>query len=1033
MEDDGQDFLAGVEFDTVDVFLSYNHVDNVEDGRASALYDRLTAAGYSVWYDKAIRGGDNWQTAIQVYLRRCRLVVALWSKRSLASDWCKVEAINAAAARKLFPVLMEELGRADFSDAMHDATVAIQRTLYGAPDLMEQIAAHVSASRAGAERRRQASANAILASKKTHLPEVLQSGQPDLFGREVEESILLDAWTSCAPGADIANKTNLVVLYAIGGAGKTALLRRLVDSLAANDFPDAAKVIGWSAYSQGSHENSSAEAGTFISEALDNMGFAGEKPVDEVARARLLAAVMQRRPTLLLLDGIEPLQSPPHVNFGRLKDKGLAVLLVELARDNPGLVVITSRQRLPETEKIARVRNYSLAELAPSAGATLLKHLGCWGAAKDLEAATVEADGHALTLTALGGYIEAVEDGDIRRRDKFKLGEIELTAEEMTAPDETVRAAKKAARVMQRYVDAFAALDKSYPGEGVSERVLLNIVGLFDRAAEGKAVNALLGGEVIVGLTDAMAEWIPRKKAARIKAAKKRLRTLNLLTEADPGDEDGVDAHPIVRAYFARMLREGAPGAFRAAHELLYRMYAAASAKELPDTLDEMTPLFHAIGHACAAGLHQEAFDEVYTKRVRRGNESFINKQLGAFGSNLGALAHFFDTPWGTVSPNLSPPDRAAALNYAAFCLRSLGRPADAEEAESASLALWVEQENWQEAAISAGNLSLLRLGAGNVVSAVAVGANAVRHADRSGDTFWMIRMRTAHADALVQAGWLDEALALFADAEARQAERQPELPRLYSLGGYNYCGLLLALGLAAEVRERSAYALEISTERGLLLDIGLDTLADGCALALLAAHGQADATQALARLDAAVAALRRAGTEHHIPRGLFARAAHLRRALDFAGAGKDLDEVLEIAERGAMKLFLADHALEAARLALAHVTAAPPEVLLPLAEKVELVTVPSPKLNLVHPVLGNQPERPPPAQRRQDNRLVSRPPATRTPVRGPLGKAERGHLANAENQWAEAWRLVQETGYHRRDQELKDLRARLDALKSLN
>ncbi|MEZ5997073.1 MAG: hypothetical protein R3B98_00060 [Hyphomonas sp.] len=211
-------------------------------------------------------------------------------------------------------------------------------------------------------------------------------------------------------------KPILVVLHAIGGAGKTALLRRLVDDLSADDFPHADKVIGWSAYSQGSGDNRNADADGFISNALDLIGFAGARPADSVNRARLLAALMQQTRTLLLLDGIEPLQSPPRVNLERLKDKRRAYK-VELARTNPGLVVVTSRQPLPETEGIARVRNHPLEELSPPAGAALLKRLGCWGASKDLEAASREADGHALTLTALGGYIEAVEAGDIRRRD----------------------------------------------------------------------------------------------------------------------------------------------------------------------------------------------------------------------------------------------------------------------------------------------------------------------------------------------------------------------------------------------------------------------------------------------------------------------------------------------------------------------------------------------------------------------------------------------------------------------------------------
>lgn len=1023
--ENGANILDGAEYEEVDIFLSYNHDDDLDDGRPSRLYDRLIEAGYRVAFDKGLRGGEDFVDWINVNVARAKLVVALWSTRSLAADWCRYEAQCAHAQRKLFPIELERIGDEAVPKFLLAAAATALRVPYDAPNLLEQIAHRVTASRAEAERRRAASARAILASQKAHLPEVLASAQPDLFGRDVEESMLLDSWASCAPGADAAKKTNLVVLYAIGGAGKTALMRRLVDDLAASDFPHAEKVIGWSAYSQGSGDNRNADADGFISAALDMMGYEGEKPGDSVARARLLAGLMQKKRTLLLLDGIEPLQSPAHVNLGRLKDKGLAALLTELARDNPGLVVVTSRQPLPETEKIARVRNHALEELRPQAGAALLKRLGCWGAAKDLEAASREADGHALTLTALGGYIESVESGDIRKRDHFKLGEITFTAEEMAAPDPTVRAAKKAARVMQGYIEAFTALDKSSKGEGIAERVLLNIIGLFDRPADGTAVEALLDGEPIAGLTDTMAAWTPHQKTGRIAAAKKRLRTLKLLNDADPEDQESLDAHPIVRAHFAKAFADATPEAFRAAHERLYRLYAAACVKDLPDTLEEMTPLFHAIGHACAAGLHQEAFDEVYWKRVRRKDASFINKHLGAFGANLGALAHFFNVPWGAVNPNLSRPDQGSALNYAASALRALGRLAEAEEADSAGLVMDVELQSWGNASRSALNVSEVRLALGAIAGAIVAAEQAVEYADRSGEAFVIQTTRTSLADALAQAGQLGEAAARFADAELRQEQAQPELPRLYSVQGCQYCDLLLDFGRAAEVGRRAAYGLAVGTT---LLDIALNQLIDGRALALLSAHGRADGTAVRARLDLAVAALRRAGADDDLPRGLFARAQHLRRMNEFAPAAKDLEEAFDIAERGGMKLFLADHALESARLALVQIADVSPEKLVALTETVEVALAPpSSRFSLVDLVFGKKPVRRAPERPQQ---VVS--PTPWRPRREPLTENERRHLADAEAHYAKAFELVQDTGYHRRDAELADLRARLDPLARL-
>ncbi|MFY9821252.1 MAG: hypothetical protein WAM82_07710, partial [Thermoanaerobaculia bacterium] len=62
---------------------------------------------------------------------------------------------------------------------------------------------------------------------------------------------------------------------------------------------------------------------------------------------------------------------------------------------------------------------------------------------------------------------------------------------------------------------------------------------------------------------------------------------------------------------------------------------------------------------------------------------------------------------------------------------------------------------------------------------------------------------------------------------------------------------------------------------------------------------------------------LRQAGREDCLPWALLARAAFRRLRGDLAGAKADLDESLEIAERGSMRLHACDAHLEWARLGL--------------------------------------------------------------------------------------------------------------------
>jgi tetratricopeptide (TPR) repeat protein len=101
-------------------------------------------------------------------------------------------------------------------------------------------------------------------------------------------------------------------------------------------------------------------------------------------------------------------------------------------------------------------------------------------------------------------------------------------------------------------------------------------------------------------------------------------------------------------------------------------------------------------------------------------------------------------------------------------------------------------------------------------------------------------------------------------------------------------------------------------------LDIALDKLSLGRAYFHQAqAEGKNDYKQAQDYLNAAVAGLRESGSQHHIPRGLYALAALYRVQHEFTKAWDDLAEAQEIADRGGMKLWLVDYHLEAGRLCL--------------------------------------------------------------------------------------------------------------------
>ncbi len=708
----------------------------------------------------------------------------------------------------------------------------------------------------------------------------------ELFGRDGELARLDAAWKD--PG------THIISLAAFGGVGKTALVKHWLAGMAAENYRGAERVFDWSFYSQGT-SGEQATADVFIAEALKWFGDPDPSEGSAWDKGQRLAGLARRQRTLLILDGLEPLQHPPGEDLteGALKDPGLKMLLKGLAASNPGLCVITSRIHVDDIAHFANTTApvMELENLSEEAGAQVLGSLGVKGPEEELRQASREFGGHGLALNLLGTFLSTVCDGDVRRR-----GEVHIL-------DEDEEKGGHARRVM-----------RSYEGHlGEADLALLRIAGLFDRPAAGELVKVLKDA-AIPGLTEPLAglagkDW---------KRALSHLRKARLLAEENPKDKAALDAHPLVREYFGDKLRDETPEAWRAGHDCLYE-HLAKTADELPGDAEAMAPLFAAVAHGCAAGRHQEAMDEVYWRRIKRGDEFFSTKKLGLFGSDLAALSGFFAEPWTRPVDALAEDDRGFVLNAVGFHLRALGRLAEAARPMRAGLDMEIAREERESAAIAAGDLSELHLARGAVAEAVEAARQSVDLADESGDVFMRMYVRTTLADALHQAGEAKEAVNLFRKAEAMHKDRQLEYPLLYSVQGFRYCDLLLGRGEHKAVRQRAGKTIEVAHQHLGHLDIALDSLTLGrAALAGAAARGPDGLEEAERRLDDAVEGLRRSGDQDELPRCLLARAELWRCMGDGGKARRDLDEALTIATRGGMRLFEADAHLEYARLHLA-------------------------------------------------------------------------------------------------------------------
>lgn len=719
----------------------------------------------------------------------------------------------------------------------------------------------------------------------------LPTSGAELFGRESELQLLDEAWEN--------EKTNIVSFVAWGGVGKTALVNHwLKKRMARDNYRGADCVYGWSFFSQGTSERA-ASADLFIDQALRWFGDTDPTAGSPWDKGERLANYLRQSRTLLVLDGLEPLQHPPGPQEGKLKDAAMQALLVELAAQQPGLCVVSTREQIGDLIEFENgtVIQHNLEQLSPQAGAQILRSLNVKGDDAELEQASREFGGHAFSLTLLGSYLEEVLEGDIQRR------------KEIQNLFEDTRYGEKAQAMIAAY--------EKWLGEGL-ELGILRLLGLFDRPADAASIAALREPPAISGLTEPLHQF----KGREWNQALSKLRRIKLLAAASTNEPATVDAHPLLREHFKQQLQREKVEAWHAANNRLYEHLKSAT-KTFPETMEEMAPLFAAIGHGCAAGRHQEALDEVYRGRIQRGSRSFNTMRLGAIGAELAALTGFFEVAWQQPVATLDQNSKGFVLNETGMDLRALGRLREAEHLLRAGLQERIAIRNWTSATVIASNLSQLYLLAGNLTDALKHAQQSVELADRSNDAYQRMSKRTTLADSLHQLGETDKAIAAFQHAEDIQAQLEPDHPLLHSLWGFRYCDLLLEQGHLQLVSERASASLELEKrkEQPTLLAIALDNLMLGRVGTLEIKHSGKDAnSQTASFLQSGLDGLREAGRQDYLPRGLLARAEFHRFSRVYKRAERDLAETARIATRSGMNLYLADYHLESARLWLAQV-----------------------------------------------------------------------------------------------------------------
>jgi hypothetical protein len=884
-----------------------------------------------LWTDHDIAKGGEWRPELAEAMDRCDGAILILCPKFLVSDWCRERELphfHARCRREPFPLLPVLARDCQWQDdeilsryqvlptgavpisrhkPQYEAYTVIAREIRDA--LLAFRARHGLARRAPTPPATPDPTRSALDALLAELPGVT----PRLFGRE---SAIIRMDTQFGGGLG-----GVLLWVAPGGVGKSALTRQWLGS---REWPPGTRFVGHSFYSQGSRDQT-VSARAFLLRALAALDKHPEPTAADADLGRLLAECAAKAPTVLALDGLEPLQqasSDPKLN-GRLKDQGLAALLEGLGRA-PGQAVCLASSRLPIPDPLIasqpHFREVRLGVLPRPGSVALLEARGLDGTPAEFDAMAERCADHPLALVLAAELTYGFLDN---RAAAF------LARDWPVLPDQ---GPDRHAETVMGWLDA-ALRDE----HAALDRALVRVLGLFDRPAPWGAILALKAQEpAIAGLT----EPLRAASEAELEESLARLRQWGLAASVEGGGGGGrlgldaggppavhIDAHPLVREHFGRALEQESPAAWRAAHGVLFDWFRALPEQALPETLEGLEPLYRAVGHGCRAGRYAQATREVYRDRILRGNQSYSVFQLGAISADLSALSGFFPDGWSKppVTGDLSESERSWLIGVVAFCLMSLGRLDEALGLRRMDRERWREAGDWNNFCISSNNLVDLLTPLGYWREAESVAREAVEAAGRVSDK------NDARQRQLEALGYLGRALhgqgrsvdaaQAFAEAESVQAELAPHLPTLVSLSGFDYAQLLLEQARTRDARravlERARASLA-SVKK--LLSIALDHCTIGQALA--GPHGSATESdgqprQAAAALDLAIETMRRANGMDDLPKLYLARARHRRTRDDPTGARADLDAAVCLATPSGMRTDLAECAVLAGHLDL--------------------------------------------------------------------------------------------------------------------
>jgi tetratricopeptide (TPR) repeat protein/transcriptional regulator with XRE-family HTH domain len=621
-----------------------------------------------------------------------------------------------------------------------------------------------------------------------NLPTPLSPGS--FFGREEELKVLDEAWDM--------DDCRVVTVVGGWGTGKSALVNEWLQRMEQANYRGAIWVVGWSFRGQGSREDGAS--GSFFHYALTclkdrNPDFG----LEQVKAIRLIGQVKNHR-TLLVLDGLEPLQKPPTAREkgGQITqaNEALRWLIRHLARHMDGLCVITTRSPVQDLEDLKSggwAREICLGGLEPADAVRLLKHQDLQGSEELFNEAARGYNHHPLSLSVLAAVLHRYYEGNLARY------------REVPGSSETI------AEILNPLMDHLSS----------EEKAVMKIVGLFDGPAVAEAVQAVRAGPPIPGLTDALKGpgedgWM---------AALNNLRELHLLEGENKQRQRDLDCHPEVRAYFAKRLQRDA---WREGHSRLYHHFKKEeSLKEVnPKAIDN---LYQAIHHGCKADCHAEVFDQLVWEKMAAG---FALKRVNAHGAGARdemTLRYFVpDLEPQCTLKGFDGERKGRLFLWAAVVLHVLGRVQAAVEFAKRAKETFEKTQARLGFWCSSAYLSWFLAASGELDEAVRLAEGCIYGVEKylQDEPIWKEIALCLYGCMLLFRGELDKALEQYKKAMIQKCAAPNHYEIVLAILRFHYACLLLKLNSYEEAESEARNLISASKENPTLGFLGYQILA---------------------------------------------------------------------------------------------------------------------------------------------------------------------------------------------------------------